>query len=142
MATAELNRAIGIRLAAVRTALGLSQNAFAVSLGLSPRAYVNYERGEREVTATALLRLHEIHEVDPLWMLAGVEDKPVYAYERKLNMELFTKLLQLVDGALRRTHKTLPPDRKAKLIALAYAHCVRAGEMDAKEVRSLLALAA
>jgi transcriptional regulator with XRE-family HTH domain len=48
-----------------------SQFEFADTLGLSARAYANYERGEREMPAALLLRLYELFNVDPVWVLTG-----------------------------------------------------------------------
>lgn len=49
----------------------VSQIEFAEKLGLAPRAYANYERGEREMPAAVLLRLYELFSIDPVWLLTG-----------------------------------------------------------------------
>lgn len=79
IATLDQNLAMGKRLAAVRAEAGLSQNAFAESLGLSPRAYANYERGEREAPTAVLRTIVEVYGVSPLWMLVGPGLVPVRA---------------------------------------------------------------
>lgn len=142
LATSKQNLALGERLAAVRTAVGLSQDAFAESLGLSPRAYANYERGEREIPSAVVRTLYEVHGTDPLWLLAGPGIDPVYAPERQLNLPLLEELIRIVESSLQRAHKTLRPDKKARLIRLGYEHCMQAGEIDAGRIRDMLSLAA
>ncbi|MBN8736346.1 MAG: helix-turn-helix transcriptional regulator [Xanthomonadales bacterium] len=142
IATIERNAALGARLAAVRAATGLSQNAFAESLGVSPRAYVNYERGEREMPVALFRTLYEIRGIDPAWLLVGPEAEPVRALERQLDLELLEELMRIVEEALRRAHKTLKPAKKARLVGLAYARCIRSGQVNVGEVRDMLSLAA
>ena len=63
----------GARLLHVRMWAYQSQAEFAATLGVSPRAYANYERGEREMPAVVLLRLYELFRIDPVWLLTGKE---------------------------------------------------------------------
>jgi transcriptional regulator with XRE-family HTH domain len=77
LATEEINQAMGRRLLAVREAAQLSQAYFAVALDLSPRAYANYERGEREAPVALLRNLLRVYAVDPAWLLDGPGDLPV-----------------------------------------------------------------
>lgn len=72
LSTEEINLQIGRRLAAVRDRARLVQTEFAERMGLSPRAYQNYERGEREVPAVVLKALYEVYGADPLWVLTGL----------------------------------------------------------------------
>ncbi|CUJ97733.1 MULTISPECIES: helix-turn-helix domain-containing protein [Ruegeria] len=62
---------LGVRLAAVRTEARLSQEEMAQRLSISRSAYQYYERGQRDLTATLLLKVYEEFDVDPLWMLEG-----------------------------------------------------------------------
>jgi transcriptional regulator with XRE-family HTH domain len=142
LATTEQNLALGERLLAVRVAAGLSQDAFAERLGLSPRAYANYERGEREIPAAVVRTLYEVYGTDPLWLLTGPGTDPVYAPERQLNLSLLEELIRIVESSLQHAHKTLKPDKKARLIRLGYEHCMQAGEIDTGRIRDMLSLAA
>lgn len=142
LATADENLALGERLVAVRTAAGLTQNTFAESLGLSPRAFANYERGEREIPAAVIRTLYEVHGTDPIWLLAGPGLDPVYAAERRLNLALLEELIRVVETNLQRARKTLKPDKKARLIRLGYEHCMQAGKIDTRCLRDMLSLAA
>ena len=69
LATERQNLAFGERLATVRAGQGLNQTDFAESLGLSPRAYANYERGEREAPLAVLRTLYDVYGIDPAWMI-------------------------------------------------------------------------
>lgn len=142
LATTDQNVVLGERLVLVRAATGLTQNDFAESLGLSVRAYANYERGEREVPAAVLRTLYEVHDIDPIWLMTGPEPGLVYASERLLNLALLEELIRAVEEALHRESKTLKPAKKARLIGLAYARCMRANKIDAGEIRDMLSLAA
>lgn len=142
LATTKQNLALGERLVAARIAAGLTQNAFAESLGLSPRAYANYERGEREIPATVVRKLYEIHGTDPVWLLTGPGLDPVYVPERRLNLALLEELIRVVETNLQRVHKTLRPDKKARLIRLGYEHCMQTGKVDNGRIREMLSLAA
>lgn len=62
---------LGHRLAAVRSEANLSQEEMAQRLGTSRSAYQYYERGQRDLTASLLLKVYEEFDVDPLWMLEG-----------------------------------------------------------------------
>lgn len=71
LATDDDRKAFGERLLLVRMWVYQSQFEFADTLGLAPRAYANYERGEREMPAAVFLRLYELFRVDPVWLLTG-----------------------------------------------------------------------
>lgn len=62
---------LGSRLAAVRSMAHLSQEDMAQRLEISRSAYQYYERGERDITGSLLLRLLREFDVDPLWILEG-----------------------------------------------------------------------
>jgi transcriptional regulator with XRE-family HTH domain len=62
---------VGYRLAAVRNMAGLSQEEMAQRLGTSRSAYQYYERNQRDLTASLLLKVYQEFDVDPLWMLEG-----------------------------------------------------------------------
>lgn len=142
IATADQNQAVGTRLASVRASTGLSQNGFAATLGLSPRAYANYERGEREMPVALFRTLVEVHGIDPVWLLMGPEPDPVHILERRLDLDLLEEVARIVERGLQRASKTLKPDKKARLIRLAYERCALAGQLNAEEIRNLLSLAA
>ena len=69
------NIEIGARLKKTRHDRRLSQEDFAAALDTSLRAYQNYERGEREISAPLILALHRQFHVDPIWLLTGVSGR-------------------------------------------------------------------
>jgi len=62
---------IAENLVKVRKSTLLVQNDFALKLGISPRAYVNYERGERKPPYEVLISLYEIYDVNLNWLITG-----------------------------------------------------------------------
>ena len=66
---------LGDRLAAVRNMARLSQEEMSQRLGSSRSAYQYYERCQRDLTASLLLKVYEEFDVDPLWMLEGDTDE-------------------------------------------------------------------
>lgn len=134
----------GKRLVSIRESLHLTQTEFAEKLGLSPRAYQNYERGEREIPIQLVQSLHDVFKIDPLWVLSGTDEKPALAKDRNnVDVLLMEKILVLVEQHLTNRRAKLPADKKARLIRLIYEHCKDRHEGLANEsfVRDMMALA-
>ncbi len=55
----------------IRKTMLLVQSDFALKLGVSPRAYVNYERGDRRPPYEVLEKLHELCNVNLNWLITG-----------------------------------------------------------------------
>jgi transcriptional regulator with XRE-family HTH domain len=142
IASDEVNIEIGERLAAIRAVSGENQQAFAESLGLSPRAYANYERGEREMPVVLFRSLHDRYGVDPIWLLKGPGDAPVRASQRRIDMALLEQVIRIVEEGLLKARKALKPEKKARVIRLAYEHCAEQGAPDTARIREMLSLAA
>lgn len=142
LSTQESNVAIGQRIAAVRASSGLSQNEFAESLGLSPRAYANYERGEREMPVALFKSLCESYRIDPVWLLVGPGEEPVRVTARRLDGELLEAIVRLIEDWLIKNRRTLKPPKKARLIRLAYEHYSEQGQVDTSHLNDMLSLAA
>lgn len=66
----------GLRLEKIRLGMRYTQQEFADFAEISLRCYQNYERGEREVSATALKNLAIKIDLSPLYILNGKE--PVF----------------------------------------------------------------
>lgn len=60
-----------VRIKAVRKSVGLNQTDMAMQLGVAPRAYQNYERGDREPPVHLFKALYEKCQVNPVWLLTG-----------------------------------------------------------------------
>lgn len=142
LSTQESNIAIGQRIAAVRASSGLSQSEFADSLELSPRAYANYERGEREMPVALFKSLCESYGIDPVWLLMGPGEEPVRVTTRRLDGDLLEAIVRLVEEWLAKNRRILKPPKKARLIRLAYEHCGEQGQVDTAHLNDMLSLAA
>lgn len=135
------NLAIGGRLVAAREAQQLSQVEFAERLGISPRAYQNYERGEREMPTTVLTALHAEFGIDPLWVLIGPGRDP-----RKLSTstkpDVLEEVIIGVETHLQRSRKTLAPAKKARLIKVLYLQFRDKAKVDPAQMADVLSLTA
>ena len=113
----EENIAIGRRLAGVREQRHQTQTEFAERLALSPRAYQNYERGEREMPAAVLKTLYEIYGIDPLWVLTGPGWTPPDGPPPP-NLDVLEAVVIAVEKHLTRSQRKLAPAKKARLISM------------------------
>lgn len=136
------NLVMGRRLMAIRIGSGLTQADFADKLGLSLRAYANYERGEREMPTALFRSLCETFRIDPLWQLTGPGEDPVRIGQRVLDLDLMEGVIRLIEDWLVKHRRALKPDKKARVIRLAYEHCVAKGEIDTTHLREMLSVAA
>lgn len=62
---------IAENLVKIRKTTLLVQSDFALKLGISPRAYVNYERGDRKPPYEVLEKLYELCNVNLNWLITG-----------------------------------------------------------------------
>ena len=140
LSTEAENIEIGRRLCALRESLNLSQVEFAQRIDLSPRAFQNYERGERETPASVIKAIYEVFSVDPLWLLVGPGAAPMRA-QRGDDADLLEKVVVSVEQRLARTRRRLEPDKKGRLIKLIYLHFRSKGGFDAEHMSEMVALA-
>ena len=141
LANPDENVLIGERLAAARELQQLSQVNFAEKLSLSPRAYQNYERGERELPSTVLTALHAVFGIDPLWVLIG-QNRESRKSSASNKADVLEIVVVAVETHLQRTHKTLTPVKKARLIKLLYLQFQDKPKVDRTELASMLSKAA
>jgi Predicted transcriptional regulators len=142
LSTDQSNIAIGQRLMAVRAASQLTQVDFAARLGLSPRAYANYERGEREMPVALFKLLCDVFLIDPLWVLTGPGDVPMHIGNRRIDVDLLEKVIVMIDGWLTKHRRKMEPAKRARAIRIAYEQCVLRGRADPDYVGDMLSLAA
>jgi transcriptional regulator with XRE-family HTH domain len=140
LASSDDNHAIGARLAMAREQQRLSQVEFAERLGLSPRAYQNYERGERELPSAVLVSLHEVFGLDPLWILIGPERSARKAAAG--SADLLEQIIIGVETHLQRTHKKLAAAKKARMIRVLYLHFSDKTRFDSTQLTEMLSLTA
>lgn len=65
---------IGGRLRELRARTGLNQQDFAETINASFRSYRAYENGQRELPTAVVLRIHEVMNVSPHWLLLGEKE--------------------------------------------------------------------
>lgn len=135
------NLTIGERLVAVREALRLTQVDFAERLEISPRAYQNYERGEREMPTTVLTALHATFGIDPLWVLVGPGRDPRKA-TALASPDVLEAVVIAVETHLQQRRKVLAPAKKARLIKVLYLHFRDRPKMVPAELTDMLSLVA
>jgi len=131
----ELKEEIGGRLKLVREKARMPQDEFAERLGISPRTYAGYERGERSLSIEALKTLYEEFSVDPIWLMTGPDPVPrlVHSGER---IDLLVEIIVKVETRLAKARKTLPLEKKARLIALLYQYFQAKGEVEDDYIES------
>lgn len=141
LANEQDNIAIGKRLVAVREERKLSQVEFAERLALSPRAYQNYERGEREMPTTVLTALHAEFGIDPLWVLLG-SGTTVRKPQSTSKPDVLEAVVIAVEAHLQRTRKTLGPAKKARLIKVLYLQFRDRPKLDPAQLADTISLTA
>lgn len=87
---------IAENLAKVRKTTLLVQSDFALKLGISPRAYVNYERGERKPPYEVLNKLYEEYNVNLNWFLTGKGEMFNEQQPSTSNEELERKVVEVM----------------------------------------------
>lgn len=127
--------AVGERLRAVREKHRLLQPAFAEKLGLSPRAYANYERGERALPGQAFKALYDLFGVDPIWMLSGFD-----ARNQPARFDLLHGIIVKVEEHLTKRRLRLAPDKKARLVVLLYQYLQTKGSVEDHDIEHSLAV--
>lgn len=142
IATEGDKKAMGARLARVRADSGLNQIDFAARIGIHPRAFANYERGERELPATVVKAVAQVLRIDPLWLLSGPDVEPVLCGARRLDLDLLEEIVTMIETWLTKNRRSLVPSKKGRVIRLAYEHCVDRGRIDAGYLKEMMALAA
>ena len=86
----QLKKDIGKRLKFARERKGLKQNRIAKTLGVHNSTLSKYESGERELDNETLVKLSELYEVSPQWIITG-EDQEV---KEKNNAETTIQLIE------------------------------------------------
>lgn len=142
LSTPEVNSEIGARLAAIRATTGLVQADFASPLGLTARAYANYERGEREVPVALFRALIEKYKIDPVWLLVGPGDAPIFLSKRRFDGALLEMLVEIVEDWVQKHRKPIRPKKKAQLLRVLYDRFSETGQVDQTLLSDMLKIAA
>ncbi|MBK6026838.1 transcriptional regulator with XRE-family HTH domain [Brevundimonas nasdae] len=138
----ENNRRLGRRLFSLRTrALQKTQLEMAEVLRIAPRTYQNYERGEREIASSTVRDLHQHFAVDPIWLLQGEDDTPVFRRGEQ-TIALFVAAILLLEERILISGVTVTPAKKADLIELVCRHHATKDVLDVQFIDRIVAIAA
>jgi transcriptional regulator with XRE-family HTH domain len=103
----------GRRLREERERLGLSQTAFAAIGLVSKGSQILYEKGKP--CPSNYLSAIAAHGADVLYILTGRREQPALD-----DIKTLTAAIEIIEEALAKRRATLPPAKKAEVIALAY----------------------
>jgi transcriptional regulator with XRE-family HTH domain len=110
------------RFLAVRSHLNLSQKSFAESLGISLGAEQNYERGDRQISASVIFSVYKVFDIDPLWLLDGEEAQPCFIKNRgSLDKDVLLKAVSDVLNAIEMSEREVPFEIASKCISVLYS---------------------
>ena len=80
----------------LRKNLSLSQEEFALKLSITPRAYVNYERGERKPPYELLIKLSDDFNVNLNWLINDKDEMFLHQQPSLNNDELEQKVVDVM----------------------------------------------
>ena len=132
---------IGRRLAAVREHVGLSQEAFAEALGVSKRAYIHYERGEREPPAGLFKSIYDLYDIDYLWLMSGTDPEPQQAGVEGVDFRLIAAIVTELERQLAALGRKMKDEHKARVIRALYQLGREHGRVTAEAISNVLQLA-
>jgi transcriptional regulator with XRE-family HTH domain len=104
----------GHRLREERLRLGMSQDQLGTIARQSRKSVLRYESEERAPDAHFLEAI-AAHGADVLYILTGRREQPAIEHIKTL-----TAAIEIIEEALAKRRATLPPAKKAEVIALAY----------------------
>lgn len=139
---------LGARLSAVRSQADLSQEDMAQRLEISRSAYQYYERGQRDLTGSLLLKVFQVFDIDPLWMLEGDTENGKSRRHEEIT-HAYRKIGLAVEHRISERGLTVTPEKKWDAIDFLFAEFLNtdalAGEdrePDTKRIDSILGLVA
>lgn len=114
------DQGMGHRLSAVRRQKKLSQEEMAERLQVSRSAYQYYERGERDLPGSLLLKVFQEFEADPLWVLEGDVEPGLTRREREM-AQAYRKVGMAVEHRISERGLTVPDEKKWDAIDFLFA---------------------
>ncbi|NBB80965.1 MAG: helix-turn-helix domain-containing protein [Verrucomicrobia bacterium] len=142
------DQGMGHRLSAIRRQEKLSQEEMAERLQVSRSAYQYYERGERDLPGSLLLKVFQEFKADPLWVLEG--DLEPGLSRREWNMaRAYRKIGMAVEHRINDRGLTVPNEKKWNAIDFLFGEFLKADQLnkndggpDTQRIDSILGLVA
>lgn len=123
---------LGHRLSAIRRQEKLSQEEMAERLHVSRSAYQYYERGERDLPGSLLLKVFQEFEADPLWVLEGDVESGMSRREREMT-QVYRKIGMAVEYRISDRGLTVMPEKKWDAIDFLFAEFLNSDALGDKE---------
>lgn len=120
---------LGNRLSAVRSQAHLSQEEMAQRLQISRSAYQYYERGQRDLTGSLLLKVFQEFDVDPLWMLEGDTETGKSRRHDEVT-QTYRKIGVAVEHRINERSLSVTPEKKWDAIDFLFAEFLNSDAFD------------
>ncbi|MBI0141233.1 MULTISPECIES: helix-turn-helix domain-containing protein [Bartonella] len=134
---------LGQRLRLIRQRNGnLDRDVFAKNLGINAKTLANYERGDSAPDAPTLAQYQKLYGININWLLSGAGDMTLNGADTMIDNERLTMAISAVEEGLQRVKKTLQPNSKAELIAIAYKILGSGEKYDATDADNIIRLIA
>lgn len=126
---------IGSRLKFVRKTCGKTQEEFAGPLDISLGAYKKYERNERIIPASLIETLFDIYDVDPTWLVTGIE--PI---TNEADLDSFENIVARVSKLIIEKQLSIPPAQLGRIVRHLFQNTKIHGEILDREILSTINL--
>lgn len=111
---------IGKRIEAVRKQAGLPQQAFADHLGFSRRTLHVWEKDQSPPPVAALIKIREIFDVDPEWVIMGDGLTPRRHFQT-INWDAYDKIYREIEKIAAEVRLVLSSEQIERLARLEFA---------------------
>jgi len=123
---------LGHRLSAIRRQEKLSQEEMAERLHVSRSAYQYYERGERDLPGSLLLKVFQEFEEDPLWVLEGDVEPGMSRREREM-ARAYRKIGLAIEHRVGERGLYVPNEKKWDAIDFLFAEFLKEDPLNKNE---------
>jgi len=123
---------LGHRLSAIRREEKLSQEEMAERLHVSRSAYQYYERGERDLPGSLLLRVFQEFSTDPLWVLEGDIEPGMSRREREMALA-YRKIGLAIEHRIGERGLSVPNEKKWDAIDFLFAEFLKGDPLNKNE---------
>lgn len=115
---------VGKRIEAIRKRAELSQEAFAEKLGFSRRTLHAWEKDQTPPPVVALVRLREVFDVDPEWVIMGDDLTPPRHYH-PIDWDLYDEVVREVAKIATEVRLVLTDQQLERLARIEFANGTR-----------------